>query len=208
MIQYILRRGKMTPKNIYIDCDEVLLDTARTIADYLLEQYNLVVDKNKYPSDWDLSKSPLGAYQSTVASFVKTDRFAQIPLMPDAKQGVEALKNQGYLLSVVTSISGDAEAHQKRERNIHGLFGSTMFERITCLPMEIDNKGKYYSSVPRGIVVDDAFYNLLTAQRYGHEVILMATDQNPHMQEMARTRNIPIQRSLVSVARYLSDRQR
>lgn len=198
----------MTPKNIYIDCDEVLLDTARTIADYLLEKYHLVVDKNKYPSDWDLRESPLGAYQNTVASFVKTDRFAQIPLMPEAKQGIEALKNQGYLLSVVTSISGDTEAHQKREQNIHRLFGSTMFEKITCLPMEIDNKGKYYSSVPRGIVVDDAFYNLLTAQKFGHEVILMATDQNAHMQEMARQRSITIQPSLVSVAKYLRDRQR
>ena len=198
----------MNPKNIYIDCDEVLLDTAKTIADYLLEQYHLVVDKTKYPSDWDLTKSPLGGYQDTVASFVKTDRFARIPLMPDAKQGIEALKNQGYLISIVTSISEDTEAHQKREKNIHDLFGSTMFERITCLPMEIDNKGKYYSSVPKGIVVDDGVYNLLTAKKYGHEVILMATEQNPHMQQTARENNIPIHRSLISVAKYLKDRER
>ena len=198
----------MEPKNIYIDCDEVLLDTAKTIADYLLEQYHLVVDKNKYPSEWDLSKSPLGAYQSTVAHFVQTDRFSRIPLMPDAKPGIEALKNQGYLISVVTSISEDAEAHKKRELNIHTLLGSTMFEKITCLPMEIDNKGKYYSSVPKGIVVDDALYNLLTAQKYGHEVILMATDQNAPMQQKAKEQNIPIHNSLISVAQYLKNRQR
>ena len=135
----------MNSKNIYIDCDEVLLDTARTIADYLLERYHLVVDKDKYPSDWDLSQSPLGGYQETVAHFVKTDKFSQIPLMPGAKSGIEALKNQGYQISIVTSISEEAEAHRKREQNIHSLFGSTMFERITCLPMEIDNKGKYYN---------------------------------------------------------------
>ena len=57
----------MKPKNIYIDCDKVLLDTAKTIADYLLEQYHLVVDKTKYPSDWDLTKSPFGGYQDTVS---------------------------------------------------------------------------------------------------------------------------------------------
>lgn len=195
-------------KNIYIDCDEVLLDTAKTCADFLLEQYNLVVDKSKYPSYWDLTKSPLGGYQDTVASFVKTDRFSRIPLMPNAKEGIEALKNQGYLISIVTSISEDLTAHKKREQNIHSLFGTTVFENITCLPMEIDNKGKYYSSVPKGIVVDDGVYNLLTAQKYGHEVILMATDQNPHMQQVAKERNIPIHHSLTSVAKYLKDRQR
>ncbi|MBR6412833.1 MAG: HAD family hydrolase [Alphaproteobacteria bacterium] len=198
----------MNPKNIYIDCDEVLLDTAKTIADYLREQFNLIVDKNKYPSEWDLSQSPLGGYQATVANFVRTDRFAHIPLMPEAKEGIEALKSQGYQISIVTSISEDGAAHKKREMNIHDLFGSTIFERITCLPMEIDNKGKYYSSVPHGIVVDDGIYNLLTAQKYGHEVILMATDQNPQMQQTARERNIPIHTSLISVARYLSERQR
>ena len=198
----------MNSKNIYIDCDEVLLDTARTIADFLLEQYHLVVDKRKYPSDWDLSQSPLGGYQDTVASFVKTDGFSRIPLMPEAKEGIEALKNQGYLISIVTSISEDLSAHEKREQNIHNLFGTTVFESITCLPMEIDNKGKYYSSVPKGIVVDDGVYNLLTAQRYGHEVILMATDQNPHMQQEARERNIPIYSSLISVAQYLKNRGR
>ena len=198
----------MEQKNIYIDCDEVLLNTAKTIADFLLKQYNLVVDKNKYPSDWDLSQSPIGGYQETVAEFVKTDRFSQIPLMPNAREGMEALKRQGYLISIVTSISGDPEAHRKRELNIHNLLGSTMFEKITCLPMEIDNKGKYYSSVPKGIVVDDALYNLLTAQKYGHEVILMATDQNPHMQEKAKEKKIPIQPSLVSVAQYLKNRGR
>ncbi len=56
--------------------------------------------------------------------------------------------------------------------------------------------------------MDDAFYNLLTAQKHGHEVILMATDQNAHMQQMARAQNIPIHRSLVAVAQYLRTRQR
>ena len=46
------------------------------------------------------------------------------------------------------------------------------------------------------------------AKKYGHEVILMATEQNPHMQQTARENNIPIHRSLISVAKYLKDRER
>ena len=93
------------------------------------------------------------------------------------------------------------------KKNIYDLFGSTMFESITCLPMKIDNKGEYYSSVPTGLVVDDGLYNLLTAQKHGHEVILMATEQNPHMQQMAKEQKIPIHHSLIQVAQFLKDRK-
>ena len=198
----------MNLTNIYIDCDEVLLDTARTIADFLHEQYNITVDKNKYPSDWKLPDDLHTNCQGIVAEFAKTDRFSDIPIMPNAKEGVFALKNIGYFLSIISSISQDAEALKKREQNIHKLFGSDVFTSITCYPLGLDNKGKYYSSVPKGIVIDDALYNLLTAQKYGHEVILMATKQNAHMQQEAKKRHITIHQSLVNVAQFLHDRQR
>ena len=92
------------------------------------------------------------------------------------------------------------------KKNLCDLFGSTMFESITCLPAEIDNKGKYYCSVPSGVVVDDALHNLITAQKCGHQAILMAVEQNAHMQKEARERNIPVHKSLIDVARYLKAR--
>ena len=65
----------------------------------------------------------------------------------NAIQGVHRLKQAGFDLHVVTSISDDQLTQIYRNKNLIYYFGD-VFETITCLPLGHDNKKEYYQNVP------------------------------------------------------------
>ncbi len=192
-------------KYLYLDCDDVLLDTTRVFMEFMYQDYGIIDDANKYPSDWDISASPFAGFADAVKAFAHSDYFKNIPPRPQADVGIKSLIEQGYRLFVVSSCPNDETSQKNRRQCLLKHFGD-VFEDIVCLSFGMDNKGRYFSSAPYGIVIDDSIFNVNTALRCGHQAILMAIAQNGDFQRQARDKNITVSRSLLEVADYLANK--
>lgn len=189
-------------KYLYLDCDDVLLDTTQMFMDFMRDNYGIVADISQYPHHWDISASPFADFRAAVEAFARSDYFRNIPPRPQAKDGLKALKALGYKLFVVSSCPNDAISEQNRRCCLTRHFGD-VFEDVACLSFSFDNKGKYFSSVPKGIVIDDSMFNINKALQYGHEGILIAIKQNGKFQREAKAKNIIISHNLLEVADFL-----
>ncbi len=185
--------------NIYLDCDEVLLETAISHASFLKENYNLIVDTGKYPSQWLFTNSDISSYEISTQKYIQSLHFTKIKPTPYAIEGVKALKKLGHKLFVVTSISDNPLARHARIKNLHDVFGD-VFEDITCLPLGHANKGIYYQQMPKGIVVDDSFHNILLARKSGHDVAFIGIKQNTEWHVPAQKQGIKIFPNLYSLS--------
>lgn len=195
----------MSTKYIYLDCDDVLLDTTRVFMDFMHSDYGVFGDENKYPSEWDISSTPFADFNSAVEVFARSNYYKKITPMLGAQKGVQQLKNNGYKIFVVSSCPNNETAITHRQYCLHNCFGD-VFEDIVCLSFGFNNKGKYFEMVPRGIVVDDAIFNVTTAMKHGHDAILMAVAQNLDWQHEARNKKIPVMSSLEEVAQFLLEK--
>lgn len=188
--------------NIYLDCDDVLLDTTRTFYDFMRNVYGIADDVDKYPSDWDITSSPFADFKSAVEAFAHSDYYGNIPPMPQALQGIKSLKQKGYRLYVVSSCPNDEVAVKNRRQCLQRHFGD-VFEDVACLSFSLNNKGGYFQNALKGVVIDDSIHNVKTAISCGHKAILMAIDQNKHFQEEAIAKNITVCDDLCRVAEFL-----
>lgn len=190
----------MSRSYIYLDCDEVLLQTAVAHARFLKQNYKIDVDINKYPSQWDFSKLNGLDFKKSTLLFTQSSYFSNIPAVAGAVEAVNMLKQHGYNLSVISSISDATEARQTRIANLENVFG-LVFDDISLLPLGWANKADYYKSVPTGIAVDDSIFNLQDAIATGHRGLFISIPQNaPHV-DIATQYKIPTAASLLELVR-------
>ena len=71
--------------------------------------------------------------------FNESAHIGFLPPLRDAMYYVKRLHEEhGYVFHCITSLSLDVNAQRLREMNLSKLFGSTAFERITCLATGAD----------------------------------------------------------------------
>lgn len=189
--------------NIYLDCDEVLLETAK--AHHLMREENFHIkdDLNKYPSQWKYTHPELSSYEKSTLEFITNYRFSGIFPVKNAVKGVHRLKQAGFKLHIVTSISEDRLTQIYRNKNLQYYFGD-VFETVTCLPLGHDNKKEYYRKADIGIVIDDSALNIIDAISCGHQGIFMAIPQNKEWHEKMRTTpNVQVKKDLLDAANFI-----
>lgn len=189
--------------NIYLDCDEVLLDTAHRHYQIINQKFGIVEDYiNKYPSQWNFDHKELDSYAKSSEIFTKSYEFCSVDPMPYAIEGISRLKQANFNLFIVSSISEDPMAKMYRKKNLSHVFGD-VFNDITCLPLGYNNKKEYYKKAPKGIVIDDSYHNVLDALECGHKAILIAIPQNENWQKEAEKNGIIIQNNLLEAANFV-----
>lgn len=189
--------------NIYLDCDEVLLNTAHRHYQIINKKFDIVEDYiNKYPSQWNFNHKDIDSYVKSSDMFTKLYEFCSVDPMPYAIEGVHKLKKANFNLFIVSSISEDSIAKTYRKKNLMHIFGD-VFKDITCLPLGYNNKKEYYQTIPKGIVIDDSYHNVLDAIDCGHEAILIAIPQNKNWQIEATKRDIIVKDNLLTAAEFI-----
>ena len=182
--------------NVYLDCDEVLLQTAQTHALFLQQEYNIIVNKNTYPSHWAFPENSGLDFNKSTELFTQTHYFMNVPVVYGAKTAIQKLKNTGALLSVISSISTNSVARNNRLQNLHNAFGD-VFDDIILLPLGWANKMTQYKKLPRGIVIDDSIFNIQDAINCGHDAIFITLPQNKEHITIAQNLSIPTANSLL-----------
>lgn len=175
--------------NIYLDCDEVLLNTAIAHVFFLKKHYGVSVDPHVYPSCWTFQDEKIRSYEVSTNLFTHSKEFSEVSPVPFAKEGIDTLKKQEHKLFVVTSISDCEEVKKSRRKNLETVFGP-VFENVTCLPLGYSNKKKYYENVKPGIVIDDSFHNILSALECGHIPVFVSIRQNQEWLDIVKQKNI------------------
>jgi len=188
--------------NIYLDCDEVLLNTAIAHVFFLKKHYGVSVDPHIYPSCWSFRNEKIKSYEVSTSLFTHSEEFSKVSPVPFAKEGIEVLKKQKHKLFVVTSISDCEEVKKRRKDNLEAVFGP-VFENITCLPLGHNNKRQYYENVEPGVVIDDSFHNILLALECGHIPVFVSIRQNQEWLNNVKQKNILSITNLKSFAEVL-----
>lgn len=181
-------------KNIYLDCDGVLLDSPAAKANFLNTNYNCNFNGDQYPSQWDYMGSGFDLHSAT-ETFLNSPEFERIPPIIGAKDAVDYLSAHGYKMRVVTSISDKESVKIKRIRNLKYIFGD-VFEDITMFPLGWNNKISFYQSVPYGIVVDDSIFNIQDALKCKHKAVFITIKHNSDWHEFAQTKGLIAANSL------------
>lgn len=187
-----MKKGKI----IYLDCDEVLLRTAETHAVFLQQVYNLRVNTLDYPSKWDFNGFHNLNFNDSTRLFIESDYFANISPIDQAQEAVEILKNSGFKLSVITSISDKKYAKNIRIKNLKNIFGSNTFDNINFMPLGWNNKYKFFKKSDQGIAIDDSIFNIQDAIMCNHDGIFITIKQNSNWHGYAKDNGIITANSL------------
>jgi hypothetical protein len=82
---------------------------------------------------------PKEQVKKLIRLFNESAAIGFLPPLRDAMYYVKRLHEEhGYVFHCVTSLSTDINAQRLREMNLSKLFGSTAFERVTCLETGAD----------------------------------------------------------------------
>jgi len=132
---------KYNPKQtILVDADGVLLNWEYAFSIWM-EQHGFT----KLPGSefqYEINQRYNIEYnqgRKLIKMFNESAAIGFLPPLRDAMYYVKRLHEEhGYVFHCVTSLSTDINAQRLREMNLSKLFGSTAFERVTCLETGAD----------------------------------------------------------------------
>jgi hypothetical protein len=127
-------------KLILTDCDGVLLHWEWSFDRWMTKHGYVKHSEGEYDIDQCYQISKTEAKQ-LVKMFNETVFVTTLPPFKDAIKYVRKLHEEfGYVFHVITSIGDDPEVVEGRVRNLHNVFGSSPFYRITCLDPSISKE--------------------------------------------------------------------
>jgi hypothetical protein len=169
----------MENKLILADCDGVLLHW-----EWYFDRW---MSKHGYSKRIHDAYSTSEAYniseergEQLVRMFNETVYAGSLPPLRDAVKYVRKLHEEyGCILHVISSISGEAEIAEARKRNLHNVFGSSVFYKITCLDPSVakTNTLKEYEG-SGAIWVEDVLANYIIGEHLGLHPILITQSYN------------------------------
>ena len=135
-----LNDQNLNQKLILVDCDGVTLDWEYAFDVYMQQHgFNRVEGgglKYSIGARYDISNDQ---GKRLIKIFNESAHIGFLPPLRDAMYYVKRLHEEhGYVFHCVTSLSTDINAQRLREMNLSKLFGSTAFERVTCLETGAD----------------------------------------------------------------------
>ena len=130
----------MKKKLILVDADGVLLDWEFAFSVWM-EEHGFV-KREGHQFEYDIgNRYGIDREQGfkLIKMFNESAAIGFLPPLRDAMFYVKRLHEEhGYVFHCVTSLSTDINAQRLREMNLSKLFGSTAFERVTCLETGAD----------------------------------------------------------------------
>jgi hypothetical protein len=171
----------MENKLILADCDGVLLHW-----EWYFDRW---MSKHGYSKRIHDAYSTSEAYniseergEQLVRMFNETVYAGSLPPLRDAVKYVRKLHEEyGCVLHVISSISGEAEIAEARKRNLHNVFGSSVFYKITCLDDSISKLvalNEYAGS--KAIWVEDVVANYKLGETLDLHPVLITQSYNAY----------------------------
>lgn len=171
----------MENKLILADCDGVLLHW-----EWYFDRW---MSKHGYSKRVHDAYSTSHAYniseergEQLVRMFNETVYAGSLPPLRDAVKYIRKLHEEyGCVLHVISSISGEAEIAEARKRNLHNVFGSSVFYQITCLDASISKSyvlNEYAGS--KAIWVEDVVANYKLGELLDLHPLLITQSYNAH----------------------------
>jgi hypothetical protein len=180
----------MENKLILADCDGVLLHW-----EWYFDRW---MSKHGYTKRTEGAYSTAEAYhiaeergEQLVRMFNETVYACNLPPLRDAVKYVRKLHEEyGCVLHVISSISGEAEIAEARQRNLYNVFGSSVFYKITCLDPSVSKLvalNEYASS--NAIWVEDVVSNYEIGKKLGLHPLLVCQSYNQSDYSLNRVYN-------------------
>ncbi len=171
----------MENKLILADCDGVLLHW-----EWYFDRW---MSKHGYTKRIHDAYSTSQAYniseergEQLVRMFNETVYAGNLPPLRDAVKYVRKLHEEyGCIIHVISSISGEAEIAEARKRNLHNVFGSSVFYKITCLDDSISKLvalNEYAGS--KAIWVEDVVANYKLGETLDLHPVLITQSYNAY----------------------------
>lgn len=166
-------------KIILVDCDGVLLDWEWSFDNWMRKHgYHKQVSglysiAQTYGLQEDEGYKLMRMFNDTVYAYKLS------PLYDAVKYTKKLHEEFGIVFHVISSIGSDPEIQENRVKNLHNVFGSSMFYRITCLDGSVSKRytlNEYANT--KCLWVEDNVSNALLAYRIGLRPLLMHAHYN------------------------------
>ena len=170
---------KLSKKMILVDCDGVLVDWQYGFYRWMRERGYEPVAQGHY----DINET-FGITKSESKTLVRTfNESAAIGWLPQFRDSVKYVRRlhegHGFIFHCITSLSLDTYAGKLREKNLHALFGKTVFEKIECLDCGADKDEALEPYRDSGCFwVEDKVENAITGLNMGLQSVLIEHDHN------------------------------
>lgn len=168
----------ISEKLILTDCDGVLLHWEWSFDRWMTRHGYAKHSEGAYDIDQCYSISRTHA-EELVRMFNETVFVTNLPPYRDAIKYVRKLhEDHGYVFHVITSIGDEPEIVEGRVKNLHNVFGSSPFYRITCLDPSVSKLSvlRHYSNSgciwiedhPKNFIIGESvgLHSLLVDQHY------------------------------------------
>lgn len=118
--------------------------------------------------------------EQLVRMFNETVYAGSLPPLRDAVKYVRKLHEEyGCVFHVISSISGETEIAEARQRNLHSVFGSSVFYKITCLDPSVPKINALREYAGSGAIwVEDVVSNYQMGEAIGLHSILVTQSYN------------------------------
>ena len=170
---------KLNEKVILVDCDGVLLDWMHSFNEWMTSHgYSL-----KEPDQYDLNIAygiDKAESKKLVASFNESAAIGWLTPFRDAIKYVRELHEvHGYVFHCITSLSTNRYAYELRLKNLHRVFGKTVFEKLVCLDTGADKDEALSAYKDTDCFwIEDKPENAVVGSKLGLRAILIRHDHN------------------------------
>lgn len=181
-------------RRILLDCDDVLLDWLPGFRRFATEELGIVFNR-QFPRSFNITEwlgaSSLQEMVSIVSSFNTGagTGFDQLGPIPGAVEAMQTVKKLGYELHIITSCSGLEDVHSRRWINIEKVFGTDVFDSLTCLELGV-SKHDALSAHPPSLWIDDLLKNAVVGQKAGHVSAVLQAHHNADAREETKGHGI------------------
>ncbi len=166
---------------IFLDCDEVILDSAKTMRDfYHTIEPDFDIPADIYPSVWPQLKNDKERFLNAMEQFTHSEWFTKSQPLPGAVDGIRRLKSMGHKIYVLTAVGDDKNIQKRRQSQLISLVGNGVFEDIICIDVFVTKKEKMLE-IGADILVDDGASNIFGALEIGVVGIWLRCPENKQM---------------------------
>lgn len=166
-------------KVILVDCDGVLVDWLYSFHKWMeMSGYNLLKD-----DEYDMAVAygiPKSVAKELTSRFNESAAIGWLTPFRDAIKYVRKLHEEhGFVFHCITSLSLNPYAGELRKKNLHDLFGETIFEEIICLGCGAEKDEALAPYKDSGCFwVEDKPENAVVGSELGLQSILIEHDHN------------------------------